>query len=190
MSAEKMVKGVIEGTRDWPFEVVTIGFPGPVRDNKIVRDPVNLGTGWAGFDFTAAFGRPVKLLNDAAMQAVGAYRSGRMLFLGLGTGLGTTLIIDYIVHGMELGHLPYKNKRSFEEVVGNRGLQRIGKKRWRKAVHDVVAILTDGLQPDEVVLGGGNAKKLEELPPGIRRVDNTMAFVGGCRLWQDERFRT
>src|SRR5262249_49680016 len=146
----------------------------------------NLGPGWVGFDYAAAFGRPVKVVNDAAMQALGSYKGGKMLFLGLGTGLGSTLIVDGIVEPMELGHLPYK-KATFEDYIGIRGLKRLGKKRWRKHVADVVARLFAALEPDDVVLGGGNIKKLRQLPPGCRAGDNVNAFLGGFRLWADAK---
>src|SRR5262249_6234186 len=149
-----------------------------------VTEPWNLGRGWVGFDYGGGFGRPVKLVNDAAMQALGSYQGGKMLFLGLGTGLGSTLIVDGMVEPMELGHLPYKNA-SFEYYVGIRGLKRCGKKKWRAHVADVVARLIAALEPDDVVLGGGNVKKLDELPPGCRAGDNANAFLGGFRLWAD-----
>jgi polyphosphate glucokinase len=152
---------------------------------SILLEPVNLGRGWVGFDFCAAFGKPVKLINDAAMQALGSYDGGRMLFLGLGTGLGTTLIIDGIVAPMEIGHLPYKKGRSFEDYVGTAGMKRMGKKKWRNIVADVVGRLRHAFIADYVVLGGGNTKKLGVLPPDCRAGDNLRAFVGGARLWKD-----
>ena len=182
LTPELMMAGLSEAVADWEHDVVTIGYPGPVVGGRPLRDPVNLGTGWVHFDFEAAFGRPVKIINDAAMQAIGSYRSGRMLFLGLGTGLGTALIIEGLVHPMELGHLPYK-KGTFEDYVGQRGLDRHGKKQWRQDVEDVVARLIDALQPSDVVLGGGNVKKLKELPPNTRPGHNANAFEGGFRLW-------
>lgn len=180
-----MVEGVHEITKDWDYDRVSIGYPGPVVKEKILLEPVNLGRGWVGFDFAAAIGKPVRLINDAAMQALGSYDGGRMLFLGLGTGLGTTLILDGHVAPMELGHLPYKKGRTFEEYVGNAGLQRIGKKKWRIVVADVVARLRHAFIADYVVLGGGNVKKLDELPPDCRAGNNTHAFVGGVRLWEE-----
>jgi polyphosphate glucokinase len=182
MTAKEMVCGVKRLVTDWKYDVVSIGFPGPVLQSRPVAEPHNLGKGWVGFDFDAAFGRPVKVVNDAAMQALGSYKGGKMLFLGLGTGLGSTLIVDGIVEPMELGHLPYK-KSTYEDYVGTRGLEKRGKKKWRKDVADVVTRLVAALEPDEVVLGGGNVKKLQELPPGCRLGDNANAFLGGSRLW-------
>ena len=167
---------------------MSIGYPGPVLRNRPVAEPHNLGRGWMGFDFERAFGRPTKVVNDAAMQALGGYRRGKMLFLGLGTGLGSTLIVDGIVEPMELGHLPYR-KATFEDYVGIRGLKRLGKKKWRRAVFDVVERLAAALEPDEVVLGGGNVKKLKTLPPGCREGDNANAFKGGFRMWQGRASR-
>jgi polyphosphate glucokinase len=183
MTARGMVSAVKRLSADWSYDHVTIGYPGPVVHGHVVAEPHNLGGGWAGFDFRRAFGRPVKLINDAAMQALGSYRRGRMLFLGLGTGLGSALIIDGLLEPMELGHLPYKKGHTFEDYVGIRGLERHGKKRWRKDVLDVIARLRAALEPDEVVIGGGNAKKLEKLPPRTRFGDNANAFLGGFRLW-------
>ena len=156
----------------------------PVLHGRPVAEPHNLGQGWVGFDYQAAFGGPVKIINDAAMQALGSYQGGKMLFLGLGTGLGSTLIVDGIVEPMELGHLPYR-KGTYEDYVGMRGLERRGKKKWRRDVADVVARLVAALEPDDVVLGGGNVKKLKELPPGCRVGDNANAFLGGFRLWEE-----
>ena len=184
MTAQEMVLGVRRLAGDWSYDVVSIGYPGPVLRNRPVADPKNLGPGWMGFDFKKAFGRPVKVLNDAAMQALGSYKKGKMLFLGLGTGLGSTLIVDEIVEPMELGHLPYK-KATYEDYVGERGLERFGKKGWRKHVFDVVGRLVAALEADDVVLGGGNVKILKELPPGCRLGDNTNAFRGGFLMWQD-----
>jgi polyphosphate glucokinase len=184
MTAQQMVHVVQELVKDWPYDNVTIGYPGPVAHEKILKEPANLGHGWVDFDFTAAFGKPTKLINDAAMQALGSYEGGRMLFLGLGTGLGNTLIIDGVIAPMELGHLPYKKNRSFEDYVGNHGLERMGKKKWHQAVFDVVEKLKAALIADYVVLGGGNAKKLKELPEGCRLGNNENAFIGGFRLWQ------
>ncbi len=182
LTPELMMAGIREVVSDWDHDVVTIGYPGPVLDDRPLKDPHNLGPGWVQFNFEAAFDRPVKIINDAAMQAIGSYLSGRMLFLGLGTGLGTTLIIDGIVHPMEMGHLPYK-KGTFEDYVGQRGLDRNGKKEWRSNVADVVQRLIAALQPTDVVLGGGNVKKLKELPPNTRLGHNFNAFEGGFRLW-------
>ncbi len=184
MTPAAMVEGIREAARDWTWDRASIGYPGPVNKEKILLEPVNLGRGWVDFDFAAALGTPVRLINDAAMQALGSYDGGRMLFLGLGTGLGTTLIIDHVIAPMEIGHLPYKKGRSFEDYVGNAGLQRIGKKKWRVVVGDVVARLRHAFIADYVVLGGGNVKKLEELPPSCRAGDNSRAFIGGVRLWE------
>jgi polyphosphate glucokinase len=182
LTAAQMVAGVKDRASDWNYEVVAIGYPGPVIQSRPVAEPHNLGPGWVGFDFQAAFGCPVKVINDAAMQALGSYQRGKMLFLGLGTGLGSTMVVDGIVEPMELGHLPYK-KGTYEDYVGIRGLKRLGKKKWRKTVADVIARLIAALQPDDVVLGGGNVKKLKELPAGCREGENANAFLGGFRLW-------
>jgi polyphosphate glucokinase len=180
-----MVRRVLAATRDWQYDAVSIGYPGPVVHGKPFADPHNLGKGWVGFNFRNAFGRPVKIVNDAVMQAIGSYEGGRMLFLGLGTGLGSALIVDGIVEPLELGHLPYRRK-TFEDYVSARALKRVGPKRWRKAVFDVVERLTAAMEPDYVVIGGGGADELDELPPNARRGDNANAFEGGFRLWQDE----
>jgi polyphosphate glucokinase len=184
LTAEQTVAGVKELARDWTYDVVAIGYPGPVLHGRPVAEPHNLAPGWVGFDYQAAFGCPVRVINDAAMQALGSYQGGKLLFLGLGTGLGSTLIVEGIVEPMELGHLPYR-KGTYEDYVGIRGLERVGKKKWRRYVADVVARLIAALQPDDVVLGGGNVKKLRELPPGCRAGDNANAFVGGFRLWEE-----
>jgi polyphosphate glucokinase len=168
----------------WSYEVVSIGYPGPVLRNRPIAEPHNLGRGWVGFDFETAFGHPVKLINDAAMQALGGYKGGKMLFLGLGTGLGSTMIVDGIVEPMELSHLPYK-RYTYEHYVGQRGLERGGKHKWRRYVADVVARLVEALEPDDIVLGGGNVKQLAELPQGCRAGDNANAFLGGFRLWEN-----
>jgi polyphosphate glucokinase len=178
MTAQQMALGVRKLAGGWSYDVVSIGYPGPVLHNRPVAEPKNLGPGWMGFDFGKAFGRPVKVINDAAMQALGGYKKGKMLFLGLGTGLGSTVIVDGIVEPMELGHLPYK-KDTYEDYVGERGLARLGKKKWRKHVFDVVDRLVAALEPDDVVLGGGNARILKELPPRCRVGDNANAFQGG-----------
>ncbi len=161
---------------------MSLGYPGPVLHNRPVADPRNLAPGWIAFNFEKAFGRPLKVINDAAMQALGSYKRGKMLFLVLGTGLGSTLIVDGIVEPMELGHLPYK-KTTYEDYVGQRVLERAGKKKWRRHVVDVIARLVAALEPDDVVIGGGNVKLLKELPPGCRAGDNANAFLGGFRLW-------
>lgn len=184
LTAHEMVDRVKSLAGDWAYERVSIGYPGPVLHGMPAVEPHNLGTGWVGFDFEQAFGCPVRLVNDAAMQALGSYRGGKMLFLGLGTGLGTTLIVNGIVEPMELAHLPYK-KATYEDYVGVRALKRLGKKKWRKKVAAVVDALIHAFEPDDVVLGGGNAKKLNELPPHTRLGDNADAFQGGFRLWED-----
>jgi len=182
MTPGPMVMQVQKMVADWPYDAISIGYPGPVLRGRPIAEPHNLGKGWMGFDFAKAFKHPVKVVNDAAMQALGSYRGGRMLFLGLGTGLGSAMVVDGIVEPMELGHLPYK-KGTYEDYVGLAGLERDGKNRWRKHVKDVVERLVGALEPDDVVLGGGNVKKLKKLPPGCRAGDNNNAFVGGFRLW-------
>ncbi len=184
MTAAKMVKAVRKVTAGWDYSGVSIGYPGPVIHGHPLSEPHNLGRGWVGFDFKKAFGRPVKILNDAAMQALGIYKGGRMLFLGLGTGLGSAMIVDGVLEPMEVAHLPYKKGRTFEDYLGLRGLQRLGKKRWRRHVAKVVEELKNALEADYVVLGGGNAKLLKKLPPGARLGDNSTAFTGGFRLWE------
>ncbi len=183
LTPQKMIDVVHASTQDWNFDRVTIGYPGPVVDGSILSEPVNLACGWIGFDFASAFGRPVKLINDAAMQALGSYEGGRMLFLGLGTGLGTALIYNNFMVPMELGHLPYKKGLSFEDYVGQAGMKRLGRRKWMQAVFDVVARLRSAFLCDYVVLGGGNVKKMDELPPGCRMGDNRNAFLGGFRMW-------
>jgi len=185
LTPEQMVAGVLDAAEGWSWDVATIGLPTPVRGGKVIAEPVNLGTGWVGFDFEGALGKPVKVINDAAMQAVGSYEGGRMLFLGLGTGLGSTLIVDGIVEPLELGHLPYR-KKTFEEYVSERARKRRGKKKWRASVFDVVERLAAAMEPDYVVLGGGGAKELDELPPNSRRGGNENAFLGGFRMWEPE----
>jgi polyphosphate glucokinase len=185
MTAARMTNEVMAATRDWAYEAVSVGYPGPVIHGRPAVEPRNLGPGWVGFDFATQFGRPVRLINDAAMQALGSYEGGRMLFLGLGTGLGSALVVSKVIVPLELAHLPYRKSRTFEDYVGLRGLKRLGKKRWRRAVADVVARLQAALVADYVVLGGGNAKRLKRLPPGARLGDNRNAFVGGYRLWED-----
>jgi polyphosphate glucokinase len=184
LSAAQMVERVQALAKGWDYDHVTVGYPGPVLHDRPAAEPHNLGPGWLGFDFGKAFGLPTRAMNDAAMQALGSYRGGRMLFLGFGTGLGTAFIVDGIVEPLELGHLPYR-KGSYEDYVGLRGLQRRGKKKWRKLVADVVERLATAMQADEVVLGGGNAALLKELPLRCRLGDNANAFVGGFRAWDD-----
>jgi predicted NBD/HSP70 family sugar kinase len=184
MSATKMVTEVRKAAAKWKYTAISIGYPGPVLHNQPVSEPHNLASGWVGFDFAKAFGCPVKMVNDAAMQALGSYEGGRMLFLGLGTGLGSALVVDDILEPMELAHLPYKKGRTYEDYVGLRGLERLGKKKWRKNVLDVVEQLKKALEADYVVLGGGNAKVLKDLPEGARMGTNENAYLGGFRLWQ------
>jgi polyphosphate glucokinase len=186
MTAEGMVAAVRQATEGWEYAAASIGYPGPVIRGKPVCEPYNLAAGWVGFDFAKALGCPVKVVNDAAMQALGSYEGGRMLFLGLGTGLGSALIIDGIIEPMEIAHLPYQKGRTFEDYLGLRGLNRLGKKKWRLHVARVVEQLKAALEADYVVLGGGNVKKLEKLPPGARPGDNANAFLGGYRLWKKE----
>lgn len=185
LTPKKLVAGVRKAARGWSYAVLSIGYPGPVLRVRPIADPHNLGRGWVGFDFEKAFRRPVKVLNDAAMQALGSYKRGKMLFLGLGTGFGSTMVVDGIVEPMELGHLPYM-KGTYESYVGLRGMEKHGKKKWQRYVADVVARLIAALEPDDVVLGGGNVKELKELPRGCRLGDNANAFLGGFRLWQRE----
>jgi polyphosphate glucokinase len=183
LTPEQMVAGVKETAKGWGYDVLSIGYPGPVLAGKPIAEPVNLGPGWVGFDFEAAFGKPVRVLNDAAMQALGSYQGGKMLFLGLGTGLGTAMVVGGVLEPMELGHLPYR-KATYEDYVGTRGLERLGKKKWRAHVATVVEQLSAALRPDYVVLGGGNAKDLKELPEGCRLGANENAFAGGFKLWE------
>jgi polyphosphate glucokinase len=189
MTPRQMVTGVKKLAADWQYDVVSIGYPGLVLRGRVAAEPHNLAPGWVGFNFAAAFGRPVKIINDAAMQALGSYQGGEMLFLGLGTGLGSALVADGVVVPMELGHLSYKNG-TYEDYVGVRGLQRLGRKKWQHHVEYGVERLITAFHPDDVVLGGGNAKKLTELPPGCRAGDNANAFVGGFRLWEDAQSRS
>ena len=185
----KMVQDVKEMTQDWEFDVISMGYPGPVKKNVIKRDPHNLAPGWIKFDFGKAFEKPVKVVNDAAMQAIGSYEGGRMLFLGLGTGLGSVLIVEGVVAPLELAHLPYKKGLTFEEYVGNAAMEQLGKKQWRKEVVRVIEILNMAMEPDYVVLGGGNAKKLKEMPTYCRLGSNLHAFQGGFRMWTDSAIR-
>jgi polyphosphate glucokinase len=185
LTARQLVSRVRSLAGEWKYDRVSIGYPGPVLHDRPMAEPYNLGKGWRGFDFAAAFKLPAKVINDAAMQALGSYEGGKMLFLGLGTGLGSTLIVDGVVQPMELAHLPYK-KRTYEDYVGARALEEFGKNAWRKHVEDVVECLVAALQADDVVLGGGNAKKLKDLPPLCRLGDNANAFKGGFRMWKDQ----
>jgi polyphosphate glucokinase len=187
MTAAKMVAAVKPLIADWSYDVVSIGYPGPVLHGRPLAEPRNLGSGWVGFDFRKAFRRPVKIVNDAAMQALGSYRGGRMLFLGLGTGLGCALVVDGRVEPMEIAHLPYQKGGTYEDYVGARGLARLGKKRWRRYVKDVVKRLRAALAAELVVLGGGNAKLMKKLPVGVRLGSNENAFRGGFKLWAESQ---
>lgn len=178
-AVEKLALGLV-------FDVVAIGYPGPVVHNKILSDPHNLAPGWVGFDFAKRFGKPVRIVNDALMQAIGSYQGGRMLFLGLGTGLGAAMIVDNVAQPMELAHLPYRKGRTFEDYLGEASLEKRGHERWQKHVFDVVDQLSAAMEPDYVVIGGGNVAKLDHLPPNARRGDNTNAFKGGFALWLDK----
>jgi polyphosphate glucokinase len=184
MTPADMVQSALETAKDWDFEAIAMGFPGPVLCGKPIMEPVNLGKGWTEFDFQAAFNRPIKIINDAVMQALGGYQGGKMLFLGLGTGLGTAVIVNGTVEPLELGHFPYK-KKTLEDYVGARGLKRLGRVKWQRHVDLIVNRLVAAIKPDDVVLGGGNAKKLKGLPPGARLGNNAFAFLGGLRLWED-----
>jgi polyphosphate glucokinase len=190
MTPRELVKAVKANTSGWTYDVISIGYPGPVVNGKPLSDPANLGKGWLGFDFEKAFGRPVKIINDAAMQALGSYRGGRMLFLGLGTGLGSALVVDGVLEPMELAHLPYKHGKTFEEFVGTAALKRVGEKKWIKNVFDVVEQLKNALEPEYVVLGGGNSKRLKTLPPETILGNNEDARKGGLRVWDRSRRRT
>ena len=186
MNPALMVKQVKEAMKNIEYDVVSIGYPGPVVQGRPLREPHNLAPGWVGFNFRKAFECPVKILNDAAMQALGSYKKGRMLFLGLGTGLGSAMVTNHVLEPMELAHLPYKKGRTYEDYLGLRGLEKLGKKKWSKEVAKVVAQLREALQADYVVLGGGNAKKLEKLPPDCTLGTNRNAFIGGLRMWREE----
>jgi len=183
MTARRMVSAVRKATSDWSYSAVSIGYPGPVLHGQPLREPHNLRPGWVSFDFKKAFGVPVRVVNDAAMQALGSYTGGRMLFLGLGTGLGSAFIVDGILEPMELGHLPYKNGHRYEDYLGLRGLDRLGKRKWRRHVLQVATQLKTALQAEYVVFGGGNAKRLKDLPDGFRLGSNKNAFIGGVQIW-------
>ena len=185
LTPDEMAKGVLELADGWAFDRVSVGIPTLVRGGKPLAEPINLGSGWVGFDFDDAFGVPTKVVNDAVMQAVGSYDGGRMLFLGLGTGLGSALVADGVVEPLELGHLPYK-KKTFEDYVSERALKQDGKKKWRKTVFEVVERLSAALEPDYIVIGGGGVDELDDLPANCRRGDNENAFLGGFRLWQSD----
>lgn len=190
MTPANMVDIVKKASKGWDYDVISLGYPGPIINNHPLREPHNLGNGWVDFNFEKAFGRPVRMINDAAMQAIGSYEGRRMLFLGLGTGLGSAMIVDGFLQPMELAHLGYKKGKTYEDYLGLRGLKRLGKKKWRKHVAEVVEKLKTALDADYVVLGGGNAKKLKKLPPGARMGNNDNAFKGGFRLWQDKNLIT
>lgn len=185
LTPQKMIEGVLAIVADWTFDVVSLGYPGVVRRGSPTLEPQNLAPGWVGFDFEGAFGRPVRILNDAAMQALGIYQGGKMLFLGLGTGLGSALIVDRHIVAMELGHLRRSKRHDYEDLLGKQGFKRLGKKRWRRKVCAVVEGFSAALLPDEVVVGGGQADRLKKLPPRTRRGDNSAAFAGGFRLWDE-----
>ncbi|HYV38387.1 MAG TPA: ROK family protein [Gemmataceae bacterium] len=185
MTPQQMADGVLAATKDWDYNHVSIGFPGPVLCGQPLTDPSNLGPGWVGFDFETAFRLPVRLINDAAMQALGSYQGGKMLFLGLGTGIGATVILDGNIQALEIGRFRYK-KSTLENYLGNRGLKRLGRKKWERHVATAVERLAAALKPDDIVLGGGNAKKIKVFPPGTRAGDNANAFLGGFRMWEGE----
>jgi predicted NBD/HSP70 family sugar kinase len=185
LTAERMVDGVHELVGDWKYDLVSVGYPGVVLHGKIAVEPRNLARGWVGFDFRAAFGRPTRVINDAAMQAIGSYEGGSMLFLGLGTGLGTAMIVDGVVAPMELAHLNFKKGRTYEDYAGEAGRRRLGPKKWSRNVAKIVEQLRTALEADYVVLGGGNARKLKMLPKGARLGNNDFAFTGGFRMWRE-----
>ncbi len=187
MTAAKMVDVVKKNVKDWKFDCISLGYPGPIINGHPLREPHNLGCGWMRFNFSKAFGCPVKIINDAAMQALGSYHGGRMLFLGLGTGLGSAMIVNGVLEPMELAHLVYKKGKTYEDFLGLRGLERMGKKKWRKYVSEVAESLKSALEADYVVLGGGNSKKLKELPAGTELGNNMHAFKGGFRMWAKEK---
>lgn len=184
LTPEKMVSDVLDFTKDWEYDFISIGFPGIIKKGKIVTEPKNLGHGWSGFDFDSAFGKPVKIMNDASMQALGSYQEGVLLFMGLGTGLGTAIVADGCVIPMELAHQAYK-KGTYEDYVGLRGLERMGQIKWQNHVRNIVSRFTAAFLPDDIVIGGGNSKLLSDLPPGCRLGNNHLAFDGGFRLWDN-----
>jgi len=186
LTPRQMAERILAATQGWRYDVVSIGYPGPVVRGRISREPHNLGRGWTRFDFERAFGCPVRIINDAAMQAIGSYQGKRMLFLGLGTGLGTTLIRDRVVIPLEIAHLPYDDGETYEEVVGDAGLKRLGVRRWRRHVTNIVELMMNAVVADYTVLGGGNVRLLPALPPRTRRGANANAIRGGLRLWQDD----
>jgi polyphosphate glucokinase len=184
LGPQQMVDTALELAEGWRFDVISVGVPAPVHHGRVLSEPFNLGKGWVGFDFGAAFGHPTRVINDAAMQALGSYEGGSMLFLGLGTGLGSALIVDGLLEPMEIAHLPFK-RHTFEDYLGEHARVEYGRKRWERYVGDAVAALTAALEPDYVVLGGGNAARLRELPQNSRLGSNDQAFTGGFRVWQD-----
>lgn len=186
MTARSMVDAVKKLTSDWEYDVISIGFPGPVVKNRPMREPVNLASGWMKFDFEKAFGKPVRMVNDAAMQALGSYDGGTMLFFGLGTGMGSAMMVDGQLVPMELAHLPYQKGKTYEDYLGDRGRKRLGPKKWARHVEKVLAMFRAAMQVDYIVLGGGNVKKLPKLPPNVRPGDNMHAFEGGFRLWSKD----
>jgi len=187
LTAARMAKAVKKATAGWTYDAVSIGFPGPVTNHRPASEPYNLGGGWVRFDYRKAFGKPVRVVNDAAMQALGSYQGGRMLFLGLGTGLGSAFVAHGQLEPLELAHLPYRHHRTYEDYAGLRGYKRLGRKKWSRHVLKIVELLKQGLQADYVMLGGGNSRKLKRLPPGARLGDNVNAITGGIRLWDDAR---
>jgi polyphosphate glucokinase len=189
MDAPAMADAVLQLASGLTYDVIAMGYPGPVIHNRILSEPHNLGAGWVGFDFEKRFGKPVRIVNDALMQAIGSYEGGRMLFLGLGTGLGAAMIVDNVAQPMELAHLPYRKGQTFEDYLGEASLEKRGHDKWQKHVFDAIAQLSAALQPDYVVIGGGNVTKLKSLPPNTRRGDNTNAFKGGFALWLDSKLQ-
>jgi polyphosphate glucokinase len=187
LTASEMAANVLAATKGWKYDSVSIGYPGPVAAGRPAEEPKNLGPGWVAFDYDAAFACPVRVINDAAMQALGSYDGGHMLFLGLGTGLGSALVYDGVLAPLELAHMPYRKGRTYEDYLGLRGYERLGRKRWQRHVEKVVALLKHGLQVEYVVLGGGQTKRLKGLPPDTRLGSNANAITGGLRLWNDSQ---